>query len=77
MNHAPLPETGSVGVERIIIVAVEQKSVDSATLVVCKFLHRQLDGVRLLTFFSKKEICNHFALITPRHSYFLLFWFKM
>lgn len=46
MNHAPPPETGSVGVERIIIVEVEQKYVTSATLVVCKSLHRQLDAAR-------------------------------
>lgn len=52
MNPAPPPETGSVGVEMIIIAAVEQKSVDSATLVVCKYLHRQLNTVRLLTSFS-------------------------
>lgn len=40
MNPALLPETGSVGVERTIIAAV--KSVNSATLVVCKFLHHHL-----------------------------------
>lgn len=39
MNPALLPETESVGVERTIIAAVIWVSVDSATLVVCKFLH--------------------------------------
>lgn len=42
MNPALLPETESVGVERTIIAAVNWKSVDSATLVVCKFLHHHL-----------------------------------
>lgn len=42
MNPALLPETESVGVERTIIAAV-RKSVDSATLVACKFLHHHLE----------------------------------
>lgn len=42
MNPALLPETESVGVEKTIIAAVNWISVESATLVVCKFLHHHL-----------------------------------